>query len=871
MRWLRDIRFRIRAVLLPGRMERDIEEEMTFHRQMEAEKLMGQGMRRDEAESEARRRFGSDARQKEHVRESWGIGLVTDLLSDAAYALRQFRRNPTFAMVSVITLALGIGATVAVFGVVQGLIVRPLPFPDEDEVVNFWFDYSWRGVEFDYAKEVVTAFDGIAAYTSDAEPFQTEAGTQLLPVTPSSAELFDVLQVRPVMGRTFEAGEDRPGAESVMVISYGLWQQELGSDENVIGKRVNVGGRSYTVIGVMPPGFYFPTPEFRAWVPLLLDPASQNYQGNGYLSVVGRKADGVSAAALDADVRRLGATLGERFTYSPRWDKSANPHVVTMREYVLGDVEPVLVLLFGAVSLVLVMACANAAALILARTTDRTGELSLRVALGAGRGRLIRQVLTESAVLALLAAAVGAGLARSMFGMLLSRLPLSNGYAGVVEFPWVGFIAAFTLALLVAIAVAIVPIAAVLGGRLGGMRGARSEAGVQRHTGRGHGVLVGAEVVLALTLLTGAALLIRSVAKLQQLDLGIDPKGVVTVDLMTPTDMTESERRAFFDELVRRVRAQPGVTAAALINRLPIRDGGWQGPTSIESRPELSGPDRPNSYWRSVTPEYFRAMGIELIRGRPFDERDRDDAVDVAIVSESFARTIWPDGNVIGQRISGTFDQRGQWREVVGVVEETRMHRILGDNDLAMYVPYAQSSAPGFGQVLVIETPVAIIESVRGIVHGLDPSVAVARPGPMEAVVSTAMAEPLRLRFFLTLFAGLGLLLGVVGVYGVVSYAVTRRRAEYGIRMALGETPTGVLRHVLLRGMVPVTAGVLGGIAASLSLAKVVAGFLYEVAPTDPASLAVAASVLLATGVLASLVPAWRAGRTRPVEVLRVD
>ncbi|MGD8868345.1 MAG: ABC transporter permease, partial [Gemmatimonadales bacterium] len=869
-RWLKDIRFRIRVLLFPGRMERDIEDEMAFHRQMEAEKLMGQGMTRDEAESEARRRFGSEARQKERVRESWGIGLVTDLLSDAAYALRQFRRNPTFAMVSVLTLALGIGATVAMFGVVEGLILRPLPFPDEDEVVNFWFEYSWRGVEFDYAKEVVEAFDGIAAYTSDAEPFQTEAGTRLLPVTPASAELFDVLQVRPVMGRAFEAGEDRPGAEPVMVISYGLWQQELGGADDVIGKAVNLGGRSYTVIGVMPPGFYFPTPEDRAWLPLLLDPASKNYQGNGYLSVVGRRADGVSVGALDADVLRLGAALGERFTYSPRWDKSANPHLVTMREYVLGDVEPVLILLFGAVVLVLVMACANAAALILARTTDRTGELSLRVALGAGRGRLIRQVLTESAVLAFLAAAAGVSLARGLFGALLSSLPLSNGYAGVVEFPWLGLIASFALAFLVAIAVAIVPIVALLRGRLGGLRSARSEAGAQRHTGRAHGVLVGAEVLLALTLLTGAALFIRSVANLQRLDLGLDPKGVVTVDLVAPTDMAEPERRAFFDELLRRVRAQPGVRAAALISRLPIRDGGWQGPTSIASRPELSGPARPNSYWRSATPDYFRTMGIELIEGRSFDEADRDDAVDVAIVSESFARTMWPDGSAIGQRISGTFDGQGQWREVVGVVEETRMHRILGDNDLAMYVPYAQS-APGVGQVLVIETPVAIIESVRGIVRELDPSVAVARPGPMEDVVSTAMVGPLRLRFFLTLFAGLGLLLGVVGVYGVVSYAVTRRRAEYGIRMALGATPTGVLRHVVRRGMIPVATGVVAGIALSLSLAKVAAGLLYEVAPTDLASLAVAAGVLLATGVLASLVPAWRAGRTRPMEVLRVD
>ena len=265
MRWLNNFWFRVRAMFGPGQMERDLDDEMVFHRRMEAEKLVAQGMSMTDAEREARRRFGSEARQKERARESWGVGLVSDLFADTAHTFRQFRRNPTFAGVSVVTLALGIGATVALFGVVQGLMLRPLPFPDEDEVVHFWFDYSWRGVEFDFAKDVVTAFDGIATYTTNAEPFQTDAGATLLPFIPASAELFDVLQVAPIMGRAFETGEDRPGAERVLIASYGLWQQELGGDEDVIGKRIVLGGRPHTVIGVAPPGFYFPTPEFRAW------------------------------------------------------------------------------------------------------------------------------------------------------------------------------------------------------------------------------------------------------------------------------------------------------------------------------------------------------------------------------------------------------------------------------------------------------------------------------------------------------------------------------------------------------------------------------------------------------------------------------
>ncbi len=871
MRWLNNLWFRIRAILVPGRMERDLDDEMVFHRRMEAEKLVAQGMAVHEAEHEARRRFGSDARQKERARESWGIGLVSDLFADTAHTFRQLRRNLTFAGVSVLTLALGIGATISLFSVIQGLMLRPLPFPDEDEVVHFWFDYSWRGVEFDFAKDVVTAFDGISAYTAWSLPFQTDAGTTLLPVIPTSAELFDVLQVAPIMGRTFETGEDRPGAELVIVASYGLWQQELGGDENVIGRRIVLGGRPHTVIGVAPPGFYFPTPEYRAWVPLLLDPSTQNYQGNGYLSIIGRRANGVTEAGLEADVQLLGAALGEQYTYPARWDKSANPAVVGMREYVLGDVEPALLLLFGAVVLILFMACANAAALILARTTDRTTELSMRVALGAGRGRIVRQVLTESVVLAVIAGVVGAALARGLFGTLVASLPLSGGYAGTLAFPWLGFVGAFALALLVAIAVAIIPIVNLLRGGLGDLRGARSDAGIQRQTGRAQGILVAAEVLLALTLVTGAGLLVRSVSQIQRLDIGVDPENVTVLDLVATNDMTDEQRRAFFDDVLHQVQAQPGVEWAGYINRLPIRDGGWQGPTSIESRPELVGPDRPNSYWREATPDYFEAMGVELKQGRFFTESDRTGAVDVVIVSESFAQMWWPDENAIGQRISGTGDQQGQWREVVGVVEETRIHRILGDNDIAMFIPYAQTPFAGTSQVLVVNTKADIGPSVRRIVRTVDARVAVARLGSMDAVVATAMAEPLRLRFFLMLFAVLGLVLGAVGVYGVVSYAVTRRRAEFGIRMALGATSTNVLSHVVRRGMVPVAVGVVAGVVVSLALARVVAGFLYEVAPTDPASLGMASAVLLLTGVLATVIPAWRAGRTSPVEVLRVD
>jgi putative ABC transport system permease protein len=622
----------------------------------------------------------------------------------------------------------------------------------------------------------------------------------------------------------------------------------------------------------MPEGFYFPTPEFRAWRPLLLDPATQNYQGNGYLTILARVREGLTAGPVDDDIQALAAALGERFTYSDAWNKARGAHVTSLRDYLLGDVRPALLLLLGAVLLLLLMACANAAALILARTTDRTGEMAVRAALGAGRGRLARQVFTEAVVLSLVAAALGAGLAVALFDAVVASLPLGDGFGAAVSLHWDTFAAAFGLALLVGCVVAAMPMRHLLRGGLEDLRSERAETARVQTTGRAHGFLVAAEVLLAVTLVAGAALLIRSVARLQAVDLGLEPEGVITLDLVAGEDgMSEVERRAFFAEVERRAAALPGVHAAGLVNRLPIRDGGWQGTVGIESRPDLAGAAAPNAYWRAVTPAFFRTIGIAVTRGRGFEARDRQDAPAVTVVSEAFAARIWPGEDPIGKRIQPTF---GGWLTVVGVAEETRMFGVTGANPLVTYVPLPQVHAVGLSQVLVLRSdqrPGSMIPAVRRTVRELDARVAVARAGTMVEIVATAMAESLRLRFFLMLFAGLGLLLGAVGVYGVVAYAVARRRAEFGIRMALGATAGDVLADVVRRGMVPVVLGVLGGVAVSLALSRAVGGFLYEVAPTDPGSLAAAALVLLLTGIAAAAVPAVRAGSVSPVEVLRAE
>ncbi len=874
MRWINNLMFRLRALFRPGAMERELDEEVGFHLEMESRKLSAEGRSPDDAGREARRRFGGVTYQKERARASWGVTAVREALSDVRVTLRGFVLRPGYAVLGVTTLGLGIGATVALFSVVQGLLLRPLPVADEDRLHVFWSDYNWRGVEFDYLKERVQAFSGLAAYSSDATTFRTDAGSSLLRVAVVSAELFDLLGTAPLMGRTFAAGEDRPGAERVAVVSWGMWRNELGGDPNVIGRRILLDGTPTTVIGVMPRRFFFPTPDDRAWVPLDLDPSTRSYQGNGWLVLLGRTRPGTSAAQLDQEVQALAGALGERFTYSAAWDKTKGAFVTPLHQYLFGDVRPALILLLGSVAVLLLIACANTAALVLARTTDRTGEIALRMALGAGRGRLARQIVTESLTLALLAGAVGAGLAFGLFDLMVARLPLDDGLDQALSMEWGTFAAGFGLAVVVGLAVAALPVRHLLMGRLGGVSGERGSSGMRRGPGRAHGVLVATEVTLGVLLVTGATLLIRSVNRLFAVDLGFDPHGVAVVDLMTSSEeMNEEQRRLAFQAVVDRVAALPGVVSAGLTNRLPVRDGGWQGTVRIESRPDLAPPRSPNAMFRTATPGYFRAMGMRLLSGRGVESSDQAGGFRSVVVSESFARAMWPDRDPLGQRIRSGFRGDTAWLNVVGVLKEIRMFRLVGENTFSYYLPRDQTSAD-VGQVLVIRTsgrPSGVIPTVRAVAREVDPRIALAREGTLETVVRGAMAEPLRLRFFLSLFAGLALVLGAVGVYGVVSYSVTRRRAEFGIRMALGAAPGRVLREVVRGGMLPVMIGVVGGIGGSIALSRLLGSFLYEVAPTDPVSIAASAVCLLSAGWLATLLPGWRAGRVDPVTALRAE
>ena len=582
--------------------------------------------------------------------------------------------------------------------------------------------YDWTGVEFDFVKERLRSFESLGAHSSTGRTLSTGGGSIMVPSSVVSAEMFDILGTKPLLGRTFIKGEDRPGAEPAVVLSYGIWQQEFGGDPAILGKRILLGGVNNTVIGVMPRGFYFPSPEYRVWQPLPLDPALSQYQNNGWLVLLGRARPGATAEQLHNEARAIGRALGERFTYPAAWDKTKEPFVTPLREQMLGNVKPALLLLLGAVSVLLLMACVNAAALILARTTDRTSEIVLRTALGAGRGRLARQILVESLTLSLVAGTAGALLAVGIFRTLVASLPLQNGFGDAVSMDWTTFAAAFALAMLVGLAVSAIPIRHLLLGRLSGVSGERGDSVAKGGAGRAHAVLVAAEVTLAVLLVTGATLLIRSVSRLYALDPGFDANGVVTVDVVTsPDQMNADVRRGFFRALLERAAQLPGVQSVGITNRLPVRDQGDQGPIRIEGRPDLEGQARPNSLVRFSNPDFFRTLGMDIKLGRGIEESDREGSLKVAVISESFARKMWPNQDPLGRRIYNNVTGDTSGITIVGVVEETRMFSMTGENPMVFYLPHEQVQDPGDGLVLVLRTTGdagTVISGVRGLVRG---------------------------------------------------------------------------------------------------------------------------------------------------------
>jgi predicted permease len=679
----------------------------------------------------------------------------------------------------------------------------------------------------------------------------------------TSTELFDVLGARAMLGRTFRIGDDVRGAEPVAVLSYALWTQ-LGADPRVIGKPLTLGGTSRTIVGVMPRGFWFPSPTTRVWTAAQLDPENRS----GRYTLVGRVQQGESIARMQGPLEVLTGMLAANFRYpNPQWDKTRNPMITSAREFFVGDASPSVLATLAGMGLILLMASTNVAALMLGQLDARATEMAVRAALGASRQRLIQQLVSESILIGAAAGVAGAGLAVAVFQTLTRALPL-GALAENARLDWSVFGASMAVALAAAALVAIVPGAALWRGTdLQSTMATTRTGGVGHRGGRLEAGLVIAQMALAVLLTAGAGLLIRSVVNLRAINPGVKIEGLAVVDATMPARLAPEQRHAVIDRSLASLGALPGAQHAAATQKIPLRGSGDNWGIGILGRPDLDA----TTAFRMVSPDYFGTMGMPILQGRGFEPSDRQSGARVVVINEALAARFFPGEDPLG-RVLQTFDEAGE--RIIGVVGNTAEADLTDPPVPARYMLFEHVPG-GSPQVTFLvrtdseqQTP-AVIDAARATLGGAGTQLAVKETTTMRHIVDRAMGPTGQVVTLVSLLAGLALALGAVGVYGVVSHAVQRRSRDYAIRIALGEQPSRVVRRVIARGATLVVAGSAIGIAAAVAATRLLISLLFGVTATDPVALAGAVVVLLSVGVLAAIVPARRASLTNPAALLR--
>ena len=792
--------------------------------------------------------------------ESW--------IMDARYAARRLLRRPLYAILSVLTLALGIGGTAAVYAIARPILLDPLPYSDEQGLAAFWLPYSWSEQEFLFLRGKFPGFSNVAAYRNDNVLMDRGDGeTRLLSTLASSAELFSVLGAAPAFGRGFEKGDDASGAEPIAVLSYGLWQ-ELGGDRKVIGQRLKIDGEPRTVVGVMPAGFWFPDPTVRLWIPQPLNPESRS----GNYTFIGRLAPNMRVDNMGGPIAEFVRILKSRFTYPPQWDKTKSPVLTPLRTYLVGSLRPALVATFVAMGLILLIACANVAALMLGQVEGRTTELAVRSALGANRVRLTQQLIAEAVIIGLSAGVAGALLAAGAFRALVSALPL-GAWGESASLNWTVFAAAMAVAVVAAALIAIAPSVAMWRGDLRATLGASRTGGIAGRGGRLEGSLVVAEVALAVVMAAGAGLLIRSVTKLYAIDPGVDTRSVGVVDVALPTNLPIERQRQGLAELTAALRTIPGVTTVGATQKLPLRGGGWSSGIGVEGSAETVVT---TTFVRFVTPGYLDALGVKLRDGRTFTEADRaastgDASEPPIIVNEALAKKYFDGANPVGRRVTTGFGPR--FGRIIGVVKNVAEGGLTDQPEPARYMlTETLPFVPG-GEALVFRTAgrdaEAALDDARKTIRRVAPGAGIQKVSTMERELATAVGPARQVMMLLTILTLLALVLGAVGVYGVISHFVNRRSRDWGVRIALGMMPARVVRMIVMRGTTLVAGGVVIGIVAFFALARLLGSLLYGVGAGDPIAVASATAVLFVVGILAAIIPGVRASRTDPAVVLR--
>ena len=872
---LKKLRVQLRALFFKSRMESELEEEVKFHLEKEIEQNMARGMSPEEARLAALRSFGGVERVKEESRDARGIRFLEEVRQDLRYGARMLLKQPGFTLIAVIMLALGIGANTAIFSVVNAVLLHPLPFRESDRLVMIretrlpqFSEFGVSPGNFLAWQKQNTVFERMVAFgtpsfnlvgVGDPEPIQGMRVTD---------GFFAMLGAQPHIGRDFLPEEDQPGRGNVVILSYGLWQRRFGGDAKILNQTITLNSQKCTVIGVMPESFRFNRDE-AIWTPMAfaVDQA-QNHSGH-FLSAVGRLRLGVTLEQANAEMVTIAGRLAAQY---PESNTGWSVKLAPLLEFSVRSIKPALLVLLAAVAFVLLIACVNVANLLLVRVAGRQRELAVRAALGAGRARIMRQLLTESLLLALLGGAAGSLLAKLGMNLLLAFAPQDLPRMSDVSLDGraLGFTTAITL------------LTGVIFGLLPALRASRpnlhetlkeaargSTEGGRRQLVRS--TLVVLEVASALVLLVGAGLLGKSFWQLLRVDPGFNPDHALTLSVALPrTKYPEaSQQAAFFRQLLEKVSALPGIQAAGVSNAMPLVNA-FVLPFEIEGRPPLPPDAGQQTNFYAISPSYLKAMGIPLRRGRYFTERDTQDAPPVVIINETMAQRMFPNEDPIGKRLS--FGRIPDKYEIVGVVGDVKQDGLDKATPLQAYGARLGLTFPAM--TLVVRTagePTAMTEAIRNAVLQIDKEQPIAKVRTLAQSLSTSIAQRQFSMLLLGIFATVALALAAMGIYGVLSYAVTQRTHEIGIRLALGAGGREVLKLIIGQGMKLALVGVAVGALGALALTRLMSGLLFSVSPTDPWTFASIAALLLAVALLACWLPARRATKVDPLIALRCD
>ena len=795
------------------------------------------------------------------------------------------RSRPGFTAVIVLTMALGIGANAAIFSVLDAVLLKPLPYDRPEQLVKVWTrftgigspnDQNWVSVpEFRDLQQLNHSFTDLAALFGGSFNLGVKGSPQRVVGTSVSPSLFGMLGVHPLLGRNFLPEEGQPGREKEVILSYGLWHRLFNSNPGVLGTSVDIDGVPYSIVGVMPEGFAYPD-DSEIWGPIAFEPddLSESSRGNHSLEVLGRIKPGLTLPQVQSDMDRVARTMIDEHKAYPYTQFNFGIILHPLLEETVGDVKTSLVVLMAAVGLVLLIACANIANLLLVRSSERQREMGIRMALGANGWRLARQLLTESTLLALTGGCFGLAITPWVLRGLVALASKSLPRTVHTTIDTKALLLTLGLSLATGILFGLAPaIRAARKDNVESMKGAHSSEGAAPK--RLRSVLVIGETVLCLILVVGAGLLLRSFAQILRVDPGFRPNGVLTLRVALPdAQYSKPEQvRGFYTRLIDRVQKLPGVESAGAVSLLPLGGQGSSGTTTIDTQSVPPENTTPEADQRIVTPDYFKAMGISLVRGRYFNDSDSGDAPPVAIIDESLAQTYWPNQDPIGKRLhQGGSQPNPHWATVVGVVRHVRNRTLEARSRVEVYWPEYQN--PSSAMTLAIHTagsPMDLAPTVQRIVSSIDPNLPIYRVRTMTEVMGESVARRRLALILLAVFAGLALLLASIGIYGVASYSVVQRRLEIGVRMALGAGRSQVLRMVLVEGMTTIAIGLVLGLLLAMVLTRSIRGLLFAVQPADPLALAGAALLLLVAALLAILIPALRATRVNPVVALRYE